>query len=75
MGRRVKVYIDDIVVKSKTCTKHIQHLKEMFDLMRKYNMKLKPLKCAFGVSIDKYLDFFGDPTRNRNKPRSSKIHA
>lgn len=57
MGQTMEVYIDDIIIKSKTRTEHIQHLEEAFNLMRKYNMKLNPLKCAFGVSAGKFLSF------------------
>ena len=53
----MEVYIDDIVVKSKTHVEHIQHLEEAFSLMRKYNMKLNVLKCVFGVSMDKFPGF------------------
>ena len=57
MGRTMEVYIDDIVIKSKTRVEHIQHLEEAFSLMRKYNMKLNVLKCAFGVNTGKFLGF------------------
>ena len=57
VGRTVEVYIDDIVVKSKTREKHTLHLQEVFYLLRKYGMKLTPSKCAFGVSADKFLGF------------------
>ena len=57
MGRTMEVYIDDIVIKSKTRVEHIQHLEEVFSLMRKYNMKLNALKCAFGVNTGKFLGF------------------
>ena len=30
---------------------------EIFCLLRKYEMKLNPSKCAFGVSADKFLGF------------------
>ncbi|RVW23906.1 Transposon Tf2-2 polyprotein [Vitis vinifera] len=53
----VEVYIDDIVVKSKTREQHILHLQEVFYLLRKYGMKLNPSKCAFGVSAGKFLGF------------------
>ena len=53
----VEVYIDDIVIKNKTCAKHVHHLEEAFDLMWKYNMKLNMLKYAFGVSMGKFLGF------------------
>ncbi|RVW81172.1 Transposon Ty3-I Gag-Pol polyprotein [Vitis vinifera] len=40
IGHSVEVYIDDIVVKSKTREQHILHLQEVFHLLRKYGMKL-----------------------------------
>ena len=57
VGRTVEVYIDDIMVKSKTREEHVLHLQEVFQLLRKYGMKLNPSKCAFGVSADKFLGF------------------
>lgn len=53
----MKVYIEDMLVKS-TCVKdHCQHLSEMFDILRKYGMNLNPRKYAFGVSSGKFLDY------------------
>nr|CAN80429.1 hypothetical protein VITISV_013811 [Vitis vinifera] len=40
-----------------TRAEHVQHLEETFRLMRGYNMKLNPTKCAFGVSTGKFLGF------------------
>ena len=57
IGPTNEVYIDDIVFKSKTRVKHIQHLEEAFGLMQKYNMNLNPLKYVFGVSTSKFLGF------------------
>ena len=57
VGRTVEVYIDDIVVKSKTREDHAHHLKEVFHLLRRYDMKLNPSKCVFGVSARKFLGF------------------
>nr|CAN76815.1 hypothetical protein VITISV_044116 [Vitis vinifera] len=57
IGHSVEVYIDDIVVKSKTREQHILHLQEVFHLLRRYGMKLNPSKCAFGVSAGKFLGF------------------
>ena len=53
----VEVYIDDIVVKSKTKGEHDQHLEEVFHLLREYDMKLNSSKCAFEVSASKFLRF------------------
>nr|CAN82630.1 hypothetical protein VITISV_028132 [Vitis vinifera] len=57
ISHTVEVYIDDIVVKSKTREEHVLHLQEVFHLLRKYDMKLNPSKCAFGVSVGKFLGF------------------
>ena len=57
VGRIVEVYIDDIMVKSKTREDHARHLQEVFHLLRRYDMKLNPSKCAFGVSAGKFLGF------------------
>ena len=46
----MEVYIDDMLVESKKHFDHTKHLQEAFELLRKYNMKLNPSKCVFGVS-------------------------
>ena len=35
----------------------MEDLKETFDTLRSYNMKLNPGKCAFGVTAGKFLGF------------------
>jgi hypothetical protein len=40
IGRNVKIYIDDIVVKSKKRGDQLDDLKETFDNLRKYKMML-----------------------------------
>ena len=53
----MEVYIDDMLVKSLDKIKHLDDLQETFDTLRRYNMKLNPSKCAFGVSSGKFLGF------------------
>ena len=57
LGSTMEVYIDDMLVKSKQRPDHAVHLQQTFDLLRKYGMKLNPLKCAFGVSAGRFLGF------------------
>ena len=57
IGTSMEVYIDDMLVKSTTTEHHIAHLAEAFPILKKYNMKLNPAKCAFGVSAGKFLGF------------------
>jgi hypothetical protein len=50
-------YIDDVVVKSKKQGDLPDIIKETFDNLRKYKMKLNPKKCVFGVSSGKLLSY------------------
>ena len=56
-GASMEVYIDDMLVKSIKAELHITHLAEAFQILKSYNMKLNPAKCAFGVSTGKFLSF------------------
>ena len=53
----MEVYIDDMLVKSKERPDHTTHLQQEFELLRAYDMKLNPTKCAFGVSAGRFLGF------------------
>ena len=57
IGRNVEVYVDDMLIKSKEEEDHLDDLKETFNTLKQYSMKLNPSKCAFGVSSGKVLDF------------------
>ena len=57
IGRNVQVYVDDMLVKSRREEDHLKDLEETFDILRSYNMKLNPSKCAFGVTTGKFLGF------------------
>ena len=57
LDKTMEVYIDDMLVKSKQRSDHVTHLQQAFDLLQEYGMKLNPLKCAFGVSAEKFLGF------------------
>ena len=57
IGRNVQVYVDDMLVKSRREEDHLEDLKETFNTLRSYNMKLNPGKCEFGVMAGKFLGF------------------
>ncbi|KAL5580021.1 hypothetical protein UlMin_012463 [Ulmus minor] len=48
-------YVNSIMIE--TIEEHIRNLKETFDILRRYKMKLNPSKCAFGVSSGKFMGF------------------
>ena len=55
--RNIQVYVDDMLVKSRREDDHLEDLKETFDILRSYNMKLNPSKCAFEVIAGNFLGF------------------
>ena len=55
--RNIQVYVDDMLVKSRREEDHLENLRETFDTLHSYNMKLNPGKCAFGVTTRKFLGF------------------
>ena len=57
LDKTMEVYIDDMLVKSKERPDHTTHLQQAFELLREYDMKLNPAKCAFEVSVGRFLGF------------------
>lgn len=49
IGTRVEAYVDDMVVKTKRGASHLWGLEETFANLAKFDLKLNPTKCAFGV--------------------------
>ena len=60
----MKVYIDDMLIKSKEWPDHATHLRQVFDLLRTYGMKLNPSKCAFGASAGRFPRIHDDSERD-----------
>ena len=57
IGKCAYVYIDDILIFSKSEAEHIHHLKLVFDKLRSAGLKLKPTKCSFGLPEVKLLGY------------------
>lgn len=57
IGKTMEVYVDDMLVKSKLTVDHVAYLGKMFEVLTKYQMKLNPLKCMFGIALGKFLGF------------------
>ena len=60
IGKTMEVFVNDMLVKSRMVGDHIEHLGQMFKILRKYQMKLNPLKCEFGVGSGKFLGFMAN---------------
>jgi hypothetical protein len=57
VGRNIFMYVDDIVVASKSKEDHLVDLAETFVNMRDARLRLNPEKCVFGVRQGKILGY------------------
>jgi hypothetical protein len=57
LGIVLEVYIDDVIVKLDNMDGHLADLCLALERMRRYGLKMNPLKCSFGVSAEKFLGF------------------
>jgi len=57
IGRNMRVYIDDMVVKSRQVEKHLADLGEIFSVLREHKLRLNASTCSFRVNSGKFLGY------------------
>jgi hypothetical protein len=57
IGQNIQVYIDDIVITTRKEKSRTDDLKETFDNLDRYKLKLNPTKCSFGILAGQLLGF------------------
>ena len=62
------VYLDDIVISSKTKELHREHLNKVFAQIREFGFKVKEAKCDFYMNKIKYLGHIIDKDGRRPNP-------
>ena len=65
----VSVYIDDVLVFSRTLTEHLQHLKLVIEHLQEAGLKLKPAKCHFVRKEVEYLGHLITPEGLKPNPK------
>ena len=55
LGKSCLVYLDDVLIFSKTPEEHVQHLKEALTILREQSLYCKLSKCKFGMREVKYV--------------------
>ena len=57
LRKNVEVYIDDMVVKSKLESEHVNDLESIFDILRRHKLRLNASKCSFSIRSGKLLGY------------------
>ena len=57
LGQNIEIYVDDMVVKSKVVTEHLEDLCDIFDVLRRHKLRLNTSKCSFGVGLGKFFSY------------------
>ena len=57
LGKNIKIYIDDMVVKSKMVSEHLGDLRIIFEILGNYKLRLNASKCSFGIGSGKFLGY------------------
>ena len=73
LGKNIKVYIADMVVKSKLESKHVNDLGNIFEILRRHKMQLNASKCSFGIGSGKFLGYM--VTHHRIEVNPDQIKA
>jgi len=57
MHKEIEVYVDDMIAKSTQEDEHVSDLRKLFEWLQKFQLRLNPTKCTFGVTSEKLLGF------------------
>ena len=72
LGKNIEVYIDNMVVKSKLESEHVNDLGSIFDILRRHKLWLNASKCSFYVGSRKFLGYMVTHRRIELNPNQIK---
>ena len=73
IGYNMKVYVDDMFVKSNKASLHIDDLVKTFNILKRHQLKLNLTKSTFDVTLEKFFSFM--LTRQGIEANLKKIKA
>jgi len=69
----VQVYLDDIIIYSKSLEQHVDHLRKVLECLRKNKLFAKPSKCMFAQSEVEFCGFLVSKKGIRTQPEGDRI--
>ncbi|KAI3779114.1 hypothetical protein L2E82_08633 [Cichorium intybus] len=71
IGRNIEVYVDDMVIKSRSGPDLLEDIQETLTTLERTKMKLNPSKCTFAVEEGQFLGYY--ITNDGKQPNPSKV--
>lgn len=68
LGRFTAVYLDDVIIFSRTKEEHVEHLRKVLQTLQKNKLFAHPDKCSFGTSEVLFLGHVIAPERVSMEP-------
>ena len=73
LGKNIEIYIIDMVVKIKVETEHINDLETIFEILKRYKLRLNAANCSFGVGSSKFLGYMVTHCRIEVDPNQIRV--
>lgn len=73
IGKGVYIYLDDVIIYSKTAEEHNKILFQVLDLLKQHNLQLKISKCIFYAKNFEYLGFIISESGISANPKKIEI--
>ncbi len=73
IGQCAMVYIDDIVVYSKSVREHADHLSAVFELLSQAGLRVKPSKCTFALPEIELLGYVVNGEGIKSNPNKVEV--
>ena len=73
LGKNIEIYVDDMVIKSKLESEHVNDLRNIFEILSRHKLRLNTSKCSFGVGLGKFLGYMVTHHEIEVKPDQIKV--
>ena len=73
LGKNIEIYVDDMVIKSKLESEHVNDLRNIFEILSRHKLRLNTSKCSFGVGLGKFLGYMVTHYEIEVKPDQIKV--
>jgi hypothetical protein len=73
LGNFIQIYMDDLLIYSKTAEEHLEHLNIVFDILKQNRIYLNPKKCEFNKPEVRFLGHLVSKEGVRPDPDKVKV--